>query len=426
MPVSTLHITNAWHGSSGGIRTFYQALLDGANRDQRFVTLVVPARRASVEPIGRFGRIYFVAAPAAPLFDRRYRLIYPYAYWPALGGAVADILRNQRPDVVEIADKYSLPYLAGMLRRNWFRGLPRPALVGLSCERFDDNMAAYLSTRPAARMFTRWYIRHIYGPPFDAHVANSDYTASELRDAMPERPRDFIRVCPVGVDAHGFSPDRWTPTRRRELIARAQGDGGSTLLLYAGRLSPEKNLGLLVETLRTLVEDDRESDFRLIVAGDGPRAAWLAGQATGLLAGRIVLLGNLDPATLAECYATCDVFVHPNPREPFGIGPLEAMASGLPVVLPDRGGVLTYATSANAWLAAPEPLAFARAVRQALEGSPTRMQAARETALRFGWDEVTRRYFSLYDEIHATVITGTAGRIDTRPTVPAGGAVPLG
>ncbi|MEQ1730250.1 MAG: glycosyltransferase [Vicinamibacterales bacterium] len=244
-----------------------------------------------------------------------------------IGRRLEGILARERPDVLEISDKYSLPYLAGLLRRGWFPTLPRPALVGLSCERFDDNMAAYLSRGPVARAFTRWYIRNIYGPPFDAHIANSDYTAEELRAAMPERAADFIRVGAMGVDVSGFSPLRRSRATRVQLLRRCGGDYGTTLLFYAGRLSPEKNLELLVEALRELARHAHGADFRLVVAGDGPRAGWLRAQADGPLAGRILMLGNLDRHELAACYASCDVFVHPNPREPFGIGPLEAMAS---------------------------------------------------------------------------------------------------
>ena len=65
-------------------------------------------------------------------------------------------------------------------------------------------------------------------------------------------------------------------------------------------------------------------------------------------------MGNVrDRAELAKYYASADVFVHPNPREPFGIGPLEAMASRVPVVSPSAGGVLSYANPTNAWLAEP-------------------------------------------------------------------------
>ena len=419
MPLTTLHLTNAWHATSGGIRTFYMALLEAGNRDHRRVVVVAPGPADACEMVGRFGRIYFVKAPSAPAFDRRYRLIYPHRYFPGIGRRIGEILERERPDIVEISDKYSLPYLAAMLRKNWLPRVPRPVLVGLSCERFDDNMAAYLNRGGMARRFTQWYVRHVYGPPFDVHVANSTYTAAELRTVFPDRPEGFVRVCPMGVDVSGFSPSRRSRATRAQLLRRCGGGYATTLLLYAGRLAPEKNLGLLVESLRRLV-GDAGSDYRLVVAGDGPRAAWLRAQAVGVLDGRILLCGHLDRQALAECYASCDVFVHPNPREPFGIGPLEAMASGIPVVVPNSGGVLTYATSSNAWVAEPTAPGFADAIRGAAAGDPARTRAARETAQQFRWDAVTKHYFELYDEIHRHV-TGPRIPVDVgdRPELPA-------
>ncbi len=403
MPLTTLHLTNAWHPTSGGIRTFYSSLLDAANRDHRRVVVVAPGERNVDEPVGRFGRICFVAAPPAPAFDSRYRLIYPHRYFPGAGTRIEEILEHERPAIVEIADKYSLVYLAALLRKQWFPRVPRPALIGLSCERFDDNIGAYLSTSGTARRFTRWYLRHIYAPPFDVHVANSRYTADELRAAVPDRPAGFVRECAMGVDVSSFSPAHASRAVRAQLLRRCGGGYETHLLFYAGRLSPEKNLDLLVATLRHLIEAGT-GDFRLIVAGDGPRASWLNAQATGALAGRIVLLGNLDRTALAACYASCDVFVHPNAREPFGIGPLEAMASGIPTVLPNSGGVLTYANSTNAWMAEPNAPAFSHAVQEARLGDRARLQAARTTAQAFSWEDATRRYFDLYDAIHHEVL----------------------
>lgn len=405
MPLTTLHLTNAWHAASGGIRTFYSALLDAANRDGRRVIVVAPGNRDADERIGDFGRLRFIKAPPAPAFDRRYRVLYPHRYMPGVGTRLVRILEEEQPDVVEIADKYSLVYLAGMLRRGWFRHVTRPALVGLSCERFDDSMAAYLGDSHVGRRFTRWYLGHVYGPPFDLHLANSQYTADELLHAMPHRPEGFIQVCPAGVDVASFSPARGSRAVRAQLLRRVGGDSRTRLLLYAGRLSPEKNLHLLVATLRTLVSNDGE-DFRLVVAGDGPQAAWLATQTEGPLAGRILLLGSLERDALAACYASCDVFVHPNGREPFGIGPLEAMASGVPTVLPDVGGVRTYANTDNAWLAHPLADSFADAIRAATRADTRRVSAARATAQAFNWADATTRYFAHYDTIHRQVHGG--------------------
>lgn len=405
--LSSLHITNAWHPTSGGVRTFYRALIAQGNREGRRVTVVVPAERPSTEPVGAFGRIHFVAAPAAPGFDRRYRLLYPHTYLPPLGGPLHRILASECPDVVEICDKYTLPYLAAVVRKGLLRGVRRPALVGLTAERFDDNMDAYLSQRAGARRFTQWYIRHIYGPPFDAHLANSEYTAAELRAALPDRPDGFIRVCAPGVGTEDFSPARRSPARRAMTLNAMGAPGTATLLLYAGRLSPEKNLALLVDALRQLVASG--SDVRLALAGDGPRADWLRAQATGPLARRIHLCGNLERPSLAELYASCDVFVHPNPREPFGIAPLEAMASGVPVVVPDAGGVRTYADDTNTWLAAPEATAFASAIRRAALGDGARLAAAMATTRQFRWELAARNHFAHYDAIHAQMFGSASG-----------------
>jgi glycosyltransferase involved in cell wall biosynthesis len=148
--------------------------------------------------------------------------------------------------------------------------------------------------------------------------------------------------------------------------------------------------------------------MRLVVAGEGPDADRLRGH------GRIWLCGNLDRETLADYCASSDVFVHPNPREPSGIGPLEAMASGVPVVVPNAGGVLEYASPSNAWLAEPRGAAFAEAIRAAAGRDPDRVSAARETVERFRWRVATCRYFETYDDLHRRFsvvgVTGSCSR----------------
>src|SRR5215470_19665873 len=381
MPIKTLHITNAYHSASGGIRAFYRAMLEAANRRGRLARLVVPGERSEVEEVGRCGRIYHVAARRAFIFDKRYRLLMPATYLPPLHGELWRILRDERPDLIEVSDKYSVHWLAGLLRRGWISDLNRPPLVGMSCERMDDNVEAFLGRSLAGRLWSRFYMGYCYIPFFDYHIANSGYTAAELRGAMRARHERPVYVRPMGVDVDDFATARRSEQGRRNLTAETGGEGRTKLLLYVGRLSPEKNLPLLIEMIGRL-----EGDFRLVVAGDGPLAGWLENEAKACAPGRVRLLGHIgDRAKLLELFADCDAFIHPNPREPFGIAPLEAMAAGLPLVAPNAGGILSYADETNAWLAEPNGESFAA--------------RARWTARQYQWRIVTDSFFQLYDEL---------------------------
>ncbi|HXA50420.1 MAG TPA: hypothetical protein VNV86_08965, partial [Candidatus Acidoferrum sp.] len=141
--MKTLHLTNCWHPESGGIATFYRELLRQAERERRPIRLVVPDAEDGVEDLGDYGRIYRVRARPSP-FSPGYRMMMPQSYLHPRG-RVRQILAEERPDLVECCDKYTLNYMAGLLRRGWL-GIPdyRPAVVGITCERMDENMAGYL------------------------------------------------------------------------------------------------------------------------------------------------------------------------------------------------------------------------------------------------------------------------------------------
>src|SRR5262245_17115996 len=288
MPIKTLHITNAYHKTSGGIRAFYRALLDAANRRGRLMRLVVPGERNEIEEVGSCGHIYHIAARRAVLFDKRYRLIMPPTYLPPFRGELRRILRQEQPDLIEVCDKYSVNWLGGLLRRGWLSDLRRPPLVGMSCERMDDNVGAFLCRSRAGRLWSRIYLGYLYIPFFDYHIANSAYTAAELRNATVARHERPIYVRPMGAEVDDFSMARRSEKSRQRLIAEAGGDERTKLLLYAGRLSPDKNVSLLIEIIERL-----GNDFRLIVAGDGPLTGRLENETRVRAPGRVLLLGHI-------------------------------------------------------------------------------------------------------------------------------------
>ncbi|MEP6947443.1 MAG: glycosyltransferase [Acidobacteriota bacterium] len=420
----SVHITNYYHKNSGGISTSYDNLLEAAERHKRYVRLIVPGETEEVEDVNPYARIYYVPARRSPVFDKRYRVIMPWQYM-LHDTLIRRILLAEQPDMIEVTDKYTLSLLGLMIRSGNFRKLGRPMLVHFSCERMDDNISSFLIGGPISRSIARFVMRNYNFPIFDFHIANSEYTADEFHTAVarpdgeprtgwllnkawrlvkaPRVPHtERIFVCPRGVDIDQYDPSHRARDSRNAMLAGMNIPSTATVLLYAGRLSPEKNVGLLADLLKKLAADP-ERDYRLLVAGAGPKAQWLEEQGDRYAEGRIVMLGHLPKEKLAHLYANSDIFVHPNPREPFGIAPLEAMASGIPTIAPNAGGVLSYANSENAWLAEPDAGSFAAAVRDIVSDQAARDKKVRnalDTARHNTREMSTDRLMATYDKMY--------------------------
>jgi alpha-1,6-mannosyltransferase len=399
--IKTLHMTNAYHPSSGGVATAYRALLREADRKGRMMRLVVPSDRDSVEEVGGSGLIYHIRAPHSKLFDRRYRAILPHRYLTTRRSRIWEILAAEQPDLLEVRDKFCLNWLGGLFRKGWHSGVKRPVLVGSSCERLDDTLAAYVMPGKLTALLARLYMSYCYTPLFDFHVANSSYTAEEIYRARLSKHARPVVVFSEGVDCETFAPSRRDSGVRNNLLREVGGGEGSLLLLYSGRVSPEKNVHLLSDVM-AMLQAGSEADYRLVIAGDGPLAESLKRRLTAVASGRFAFMGHVaDREDLARLYASCDLFVHPNPREPFGIAPLEAMASGLALVAPHSGGITSYADESCAWLVPPDTDSFVRAINGAADPELRRKKAAaaRQVAQEYDWPIVAARLFGWFDRL---------------------------
>lgn len=426
MAIKSVHITNYYHKNSGGISTAYNKLLEGANQHGRYVRLIVPGENDAVEEVGQFGRIYYVKAGFSPIFDKRYRILLPWRTYFLDQSPIKKILRDERPDMIEIGEKYTLSLMAGLLRKGIMNiSEQRPMLVHFSCERMDDNVGAFISSGRTSKRLCQAYIRNYLFPMFDFHLTNSDYTAGELREATapeaagsgrlrnffwrllrtpkaPSSARIFVNQC--GVDIERFSSERKSAEKRERICRENDVPTSAKLLLYAGRISPEKNVSLLPRIIKQLLRSGIP-DFRLLVAGAGPEQEKLQAECEEAAPGKTRMLGHVNDADqLADLFANCDAFIHPNPREPFGITPLEAMASGLPVAAPDSGGILSYANDANAWLCKTDPTSFASALDDLFSNDARRnakIQNALETARKYDWATSVIDLYRSYDEMFA-------------------------
>jgi len=196
-----------------------------------------------------------------------------------------------------------------------------------------------------------------------------------------------ILVSPLGVEAM-FAYAKPDPALRARLAPSGR------LLVYAGRLSPEKRVTALPEVLAALPDC-----FSLAIAGSGISARAVGRRARALdVAERVHMLGHLgDRAALAALFATADCFVHPNANEPFGLAPLEAASAGCRVVIPERAGAAAVLAPAGAVLVADgAPATLAQGVAHA-------MRSARPAAriADVGWPSVFASEWQIYSRLLA-------------------------
>ena len=408
-PIKTLHITNYYHETSGGIRTLYQALLDAADRHRREVRLVVPGLEDSVEDAGAFGKIYTIKAPRSPWFDSRYRLLLPHLYALPYRSRLREILRQEQPDLVEVCDKYTLCFLPSVIRRGWIEGFGPRVVVGLSCERMDDNISAFVSSGTLGRRYANWYMRRIYTPRFDGYVSNSDYTAGELRDALGDNGvRQPVAVCPMGVEAEGLGPHLRDETTRRVLLGlpcNAHATSQTRLLLYVGRISPEKNLELLPEMMERLSADPA-SNYRMVIAGSGPSAGSLAALAESRAPDQVSLPGpggqppspraDLRQLRRARSSQSARALRH-RPSRSHGLRtPRRRPAPGRRALLRQRRKFLARRAHGRSLRRPPStPSSADHAARAA------KIASALRTAHAFSWPRVTARLFEVYDDLYS-------------------------
>ncbi|MCZ4326040.1 glycosyltransferase family 4 protein [Brachybacterium paraconglomeratum] len=161
--------------------------------------------------------------------------------------------------------------------------------------------------------------------------------STATRDQMLEHGIERVHLWRRGVDTSLFSPS----LRSAKLRAR-YAEPEEKLVVYVGRLAPEKQ----VADLRVLHD---MPGVRLLIVGDGPERDALRRDMP-----RARFAGFRSGTDLAAHVASADLFVHPGELETFGQTIQEAMASGLPVIAPRRGGPVDLVTpSRTGWLYTP-------------------------------------------------------------------------
>lgn len=199
--------------------------------------------------------------------------------------------------------------------------VPIAATYHTDIPQYVGNLTNDLFLENTAWNFIIWFYNQM-----DEVMVPSKSTRDQLveRGLAPEK----VRPLPRWVDTEIF-----TPARRNPALPRFSGMNGEIKFLYVGRVSKEKNLGLLAEAFTDVI--DAGFTCRLVIVGNGPYRRELDEKLRGY---PVLFTGFCQGEELATIYASSDVFVFPSATDTFGNVVLEAQASGIPVIVSDEGG----------------------------------------------------------------------------------------
>lgn len=326
---------------------------------------VVGSLLKAIEHITERGYEALVIAPGTRMGGPREYMGVPIVYVPSLAfpaykrlrvapGGVARIRRilaDFAPDVVHIAS----PFLLGWRAVQACQELNIPSVAVYQTE-VPAYAARYGLTGVESMLWG--HVRNIHNRA-TMTLAPSTPTIEQLESHGVDRIAKWAR----GVDAARFHPNRRCDEWRQSVA------GGKKVIGYVGRLAAEKQ----VENLRVLAD---VPDAKIVIIGEGP----LMGRLRTVLP-NAHFTGFLGGEALARAVAGFDLCIAPGEFETFCQTIQEAMASGVPVIAPARGGPLDLVDhSRTGWLYAPGDVAGLRDRALDLLGDDAKRRAFAQAA----------------------------------------------
>lgn len=340
------------HG--GGVKTYVEQKLRLGPELGQEIVILAPGDRYEVIERGPRARIVTLPSPRFPL-DRKY-------WYFADEDALHAELDRIAPDFVEASSPWRSPAMVA----RWPGKVPRALVM------HADPLSAYayrwfepLFSRELIDKQFRTFWDHIrdLGQSYDVVVCPS----RELRDRLEAGGVANTHVHPLGVEEGLFSRNRRDPEVRRRLLELCDLPEDATLLLGVGRLSAEKRWPMVVDAVMAASHDH---PIGLVILGDGNKRSRIVRGIFGNPHIRI-LQPERDRERFATILASGDALIHGCEAETFCLAAAEARASGIPVIVPDRGGAADHAADgAGLTYTSGSAEAAAEAILRFIEGPP--------------------------------------------------------
>lgn len=314
------------HG--GGVRTYVEQKLALAPQLGHDVTVIVPADKDAVIERDAHARIVTLASPRLPV-DRKY---WYFDDESALHRAISDAA----PDMVEA----SSPWRSASMVGRWPGAAPRALVM------HADPLSAY-AYRWLDPLFARetidrgfepfWKHLRELGESFDSVICASE----DLRRRLDEGGVANCHLRRMGIEENLFSPANRNSKVRAQLLETCGLGPDAHLLIGIGRLSPEKRWPLAIQAI---ARASQHRPLGFVILGEGRQRRTLL-RAIGGNPHIRIFDPERDRQRFATILASADALFHACEAETFCLAAAEARGSGVPVIVPDRGGAADHAAN---------------------------------------------------------------------------------
>lgn len=321
-----------------------------------------------------------------PAVDLTRKVKYPVAipYSPR----IAKVLKNLDFDIIHSHH----PFVLGPLALKLARSRKKPIVYT-----FHTQYDQYSHYVPLPAALVKWFSKNQVRR-FAQAVDQITTPAETARQILLEYGvTNDIKVIPNPTDLSRFQTANGDWVKKEYRLSKEK------VLINIGRVAPEKNLGLLLQSFRLILSKAPEP-VKLMIVGDGPALQGLKQLASELgIAEQVIFTGMVDPKLVPDYLAVADLFVMTSKTEVKPLAQLEALAAGVPIVAVAAAGANdTITNGRNGLLVAENMEAIAGGVLD-LAFNPERLAAFKREALltaeRYSYIRIAEEYLRLFNEV---------------------------